>query len=294
MKGIAQHVPISGTSCATIVCMPEEKNIDPRLANGVAYFEQMLQLMPEDRETLEFLTVAYEQLGRKEDSQRTLVGLAKVLMKEKDLAALEALLPRLEACGTPEARALLLRVNLLVAPAPDLTPEAPKAMTEAERSSSVSRKAIKSEVALVELLSREGVLSYDEERALRASVEASPTDGRIFLISALQILEKENLPLGERCEAFLADRFGTPPIPLGAFDPPRDLVSKFPPIAMRVRGIVPFAVICGTALVAILNPADEKLRADLNEIMPCRFYLADPSAVESVLEKLFPDGGPKA
>ena len=63
---------------------------------------------------------------------------------------------------------------------------------------------------------------------------------------------------------------------------------------MRVRGIVPFAVICGTALVAILNPADEKLRADLNEIMPCRFYLADPSAVESVLEKLFPDGGPKA
>jgi len=254
----------------------------------------MLQLMPEDRETLEFLTVAYEQLGRKEDSQRTLVALGKTLVKEKDLAALEALLPRLEACGLPEARALALRVHLMVAPAPDLTPEAPKEMTDAELTSSVSRKGIKAELALISKLFSEGVLTDEVERSVKASVEASPTDGRIFLISALQILEKENPTLSERCVAVLADRFGTPPIPLGAFEPPHDLLAKFPPIVMRVRGVIPFATIAGTALVAILNPVDEKLLAEMNEIMPCRFFLADPSAVEAALEKIFPDGGPKA
>ena len=35
---------------------------DARLEEGVRYFEQMLQLMPDDRTTLEFLVVAYEQL----------------------------------------------------------------------------------------------------------------------------------------------------------------------------------------------------------------------------------------
>ena len=39
---------------------------DARLAEGVAYFEQMLEIMPEDRTTLEFLVVAYDQLDQHE------------------------------------------------------------------------------------------------------------------------------------------------------------------------------------------------------------------------------------
>ena len=68
--------------------MAEEPKFDARLAEGVAYFEQMLQLMPEDRVTLEFLVVAYEQLGRHEDGQKALVSLTKILIKEHDTTAL--------------------------------------------------------------------------------------------------------------------------------------------------------------------------------------------------------------
>jgi len=274
--------------------MADEQKIDPGLENGVAYFEQMLQLMPEDRETLEFLTVAYGQLGRREDEQRTLVALTKTLVKERDLAALEALLPRLEASGSQEAKALALRVHLMVAPAPDLTPEAPKEQKGEDRSPSVATKAVEAELALVACLEEDGVLSEGEAKSVREQVEASPTDGRVFLISALQILEKENPALCERCIASLADRFGTPPVPLGAFDPPRDLAAGFPPQVLRVRGAVPFAVIGATALVAVLNPADDGLRTSLGEAMPCRFYLADPADVEAALGKLFADGGEKA
>ena len=115
--------------CAIVSNMAEEQKLDSRLIEGVAYFEQMLQLMPEDRETLEFLAVAYGQLGRKEDAERTIVSLAKILVRDRDLTALEGLLPWLEAGETPEAKALVLKVRTMVAPAPDLTPEAPPELT---------------------------------------------------------------------------------------------------------------------------------------------------------------------
>ena len=68
---------------------------DARLAEGVAYFEQMLEIMPDDRTTLEFLVVAYDMLGQHEKGQKALVSLAELLVKEHDLEALKGLLPRL-------------------------------------------------------------------------------------------------------------------------------------------------------------------------------------------------------
>ncbi len=268
--------------------MAEEPKFDARLAEGVAYFEQMLQIMPEDRTTLEFLVVAYDQLGRHDDGQKSLVSLAKILIKDRDLEALEGLLPRLESSDNAEARALALKVRTMVAPAPDLTPETPREMTAEERVSMVTKAAIEAELALVDSLAADGIVGEDDARHLREQVGASPTDGRVFLVSALQILEKENPRLAERCIAHLADAHSAPPVPLAAFDPPRDLVAKFPSDALRIRGAVPFATLGTHALVAVLNPADGSLKAELASVMPCRFYLADAASVEGALLKAFP------
>ncbi len=275
--------------CYNVSDMAEdEPKFDARLAEGVAYFEQMLQLMPEDRVTLEFLVVAYEQLDRHEDAQKALVSLTKILIKEHDTAALEGLLPRLEASDYAEAKALSLRVKTLIAPAPDLTPEVPKEMTEDEIVESVSSAAVKAEFALVDELVDGGVLSEEESKRLKAQIEVTPTAGQVFLVSALQILEKENSTALEKCIAYLADRHAAPPIPLAAFEPPKSLFSPFPALTLRVRGAVPFALIGKDALVAILNPADEGLRSELSAVMPCRFYLTMPSFVETALARMFP------
>ena len=272
-----------------LICpyMAEEPKFDARLAEGVAYFEQMLQLMPEDRVTLEFLVVAYEQLDRHEAAQKALVSLTKILIKERDNAALEGLLPRLEESDYPEAKALSLKVKTLIAPAPDLTPEVPKEMTEEEMIESISAMAVKSELALVDELVDGKMVSEEDAKHLKAQIEATPTAGQMFLVSALQILEKENPTALERCIAYLADRHATPPVPLSAFEPPKGVVSAFPALAMRIHGAVPFASIGKEALVAVLNPADEQLRAELSAVMPCRFYMAMPSAVEAALGKLY-------
>ena len=271
--------------------MADEPKFDARLEEGVAYFEQMLQLMPEDRVTLEFLVVAYEQLGRHEDGQKALVSLVKILIKERDTAALEGLLPRLEESDYPEAKALSLKVKTLVAPAPDLTPEVPKEMTESEIVETISAAAVSSEIALLGELVDGKMISEEEAKRLKEQLEATPTVGQVFLVSALQILEKENPTALERCIAYLADRHGAPPVPLSAFEPPKGVVSSFPAFAMRIHGAVPFASIGKEALVAVLNPADEQLRAELSAVMPCRFYMTMPSAVEVALAKMYPSGG---
>ena len=134
------------------------------------------------------------------------------------------------------------------------------------------------------------IASEDDARHLRDQVVAVPSDGRVILVSALSILEKENSGLCERCIAFLADRFGTPPVPVSSFERNPDIVGRFPAEMLRVRGAVPFARIGDVVLVALLNPADERLRERLSEVAKCRFYTTLPSSAEAWLDAAFGGG----
>ena len=264
---------------------------DARLEEGVRYFEQMLQLMPDDRTTLEFLVVAYDQLNEKEKGENAVVSLTKLLLKQGDFAAAEGLLPRLEAIKSDEAKILALKVHRLAAPGPELVPETPKELTPAELSAEETREAISAESSLVEFLWSNGAIPGEKEaKRVRDQVVATPIGGRIFLVSALAILEKENLEQCERCMAFLADKFSTPPVPVAAFDRKPDLVGRFPTELLRIRGVVPFAQVGDVALVAVLNPADEKLCARLSDAMKCRLFLSLPSAAETWLSSLLGEG----
>jgi len=271
--------------------MPEKQKFDARLAEGVAYFEQMLEIMPDDRTTLEFLVVAYDQLDQHEKGQKALVSLAKLLIKENDIAALTGLLPRLQESDYEPAKALALKVSTLTGPAPDLTPEKPKELSEDEKKALFVQSAIKAEKALGKMLKDAEVLDESGLDQLVEHLDATPLDGRMFLISALQILEKENQPLCERAMELLADKFGAPPIPLASFETIGPLVKSYPQDLVRQRGVVPFAKLGTLTLVATLNPADESLRAAVEALGPCRFFMAEPSAVEAVVDRTYGQGG---
>ena len=266
---------------------------DARLEEGVKYLEEMLELMPDDRTTLEFLVVAYEQLKEPEKSKKSVISLAKLLLKQGDYAAAEGLLPRLEAIDTDEAKILALKVHRLTAPPPELKPEAPKVLTPAEQAAEETREAVAAESALIELLQSNGVMpDGDEASRLREQLDATAAGDGVFLISALAILEKENLELCEKCIAFLADRFSIPPVPIAPFERKADLVDRFPADLLRIHGAVPFAKIGDAVLVALLNPADERLRERLSRSAKCRFYLTLPSAAEAWLGAAFKEAAP--
>ena len=262
---------------------------DSRLAEGVAYFEQMLEIMPEDRTTLEFLVVAYDMLGEHEKGQKALVSLAKLLLKENDLEALRGLLPRLRDSDYAPAKALHLKVSTLTAPAPDLTPERPKELTEDEKTALAAQEAVSSERNLLTLLKDAGIITESDFETFAMHLMLPSVEGRIFLISALQILKNENPSVYEKSVEYLADHFSTPPVPLSAFEPSAQHFKGYSERIMRLRGVVPFAKTGNIMLIATLNPADATLRAELESAGPCRLYLANPADVEAALDKVFGD-----
>ena len=250
------------------------EKFDARLKEGVEYFEQMLKVMPDDRTTLEFLAVAYPQLGEIDKAEDAVASLARVLLKEGDVESASALLPRLEECASPAAKAMILKVRAAIAPRPELTPETAPGGLVAE--------ATESEAKLAEELG---------EASVAEQLRAQPDNGRLFLVSALSVLEKENPSACEKALATLADKYGEPPVPLDAFEPERGLLQKLPDELVRIRGVVPFARLGDLALVATLSPHDAALKKDVAAAlgMKTNFFLAEPRLVEAALQKIHPE-----
>ena len=251
---------------------------DEKLKEGVEYFEQMLKVMPDDRTTLEFLAVAYPQLGDLDKAETAVASLARVLLKEGDIESASALLPRLEECSAPEAKAMVLKVRAAIAPRPELTPEAAPAVA----SDGLIAAATESEVKLAEELG---------ENSVAEQLRAQPDNGRLFLVSVLSVLEKERPDACEKAIAALADKYGEPPIPLDVFEPDKQLLSKLPDELVRVRGVIPFARLGDLALVATLSPHDVELKKSVVDAlgMKVNFFLAEPRLVEQALQKIHPE-----
>ena len=89
----------------------ESSTIDSKLAQGIAYFEQMLLVMPDDRQALEFLCVAYEQIGDTDKRRTALVALAGVLLKEGDIDSAERIGERLADYNTADVQEMLQKIN---------------------------------------------------------------------------------------------------------------------------------------------------------------------------------------
>ena len=257
--------------------MEETPKFDARLKEGVEYFEQMLKVMPDDRTTLEFLAVAYPQLGDLDKAETAVASLARVLLKEGDVESASALLPRLEECSAPEAKAMVLKVRAAIAPRPELTPEKPPAAADG-----LVAAAAEAEAKFAESLG---------EPAVAEQLRQQADNGRPFLVSALSALERENPGACERALASLADKYGEPPVPLDAFEPDKQLLAKLPDELVCVRGVIPFARLGDLALVVTLSPYDSALKKTVVDALgqKVNFFLAEPNLVEQAIQKIHPE-----
>ncbi len=275
----------------------ETPKFDPKLEEGIAYFEKMLQVMPEDRTTLEFLCVAYGQIGEPVKQRKALISLAGVLLKEKDLESADSIAERLAQYREPDAQAAVLRIR--AAHGMGLGPAISEPQQHGEDGAggraggspqtAALHIAIKAEKELIQTLVERKVLDESAaEVALRRLAELASAPG-CFLVSALSVLEKEDTGVGEMAVAAVADEAGAPPIPLEAFDISSERLQLLPESIVRVRGVLPFAKLGDTLLVATLNPLDAALKHQVEGSVgcPCRFYLAHPRTMEELLDKLF-------
>lgn len=260
---------------------------DPKLLEGVAYFENMLKVLPGDRTALEFLAVAYGQLDDLPNRRKALVGLANVLLAEHDLDAAAQIAEHLAQFSEPDAQAAILRIQAATAQdAPSSPLPVPQSLTPAP---TAVRCAVKSELDLVKQLVRAKIITDAlADSVMQHLTPLAEAPGRT-LISAMSVLEREEPALWEKAVEYLADEYHTPPVDLSAFDPNPELAQNLPESIACVRGVLPFAKLDKTLLVAILNPSDPELRNDVRDCLEteCRFFIASPQLVEPFLEKIW-------
>ena len=271
----------------------ETTKFDPKLEEGIAYFEKMLQLTPDDRVTLQFLCVAYGQIGQPDKQRRALVTLAGVLLKEKDFEEAEKLVEKLKNYSEPDARAAILRIQAAHRPqqAAESTQAAASPATAGSKTTTAVYIAIKAEKKLARHLVERKVIGEADADAIQDRLTALADVPGCFLVSTLSEIEKENTATAEAVIASLADETGAPPIPLEAYPIDTDLAQTLPDSIVRVRGVLPFAKLGNTLLVATLNPFDDALKQQVESAAgsPCRFFLANPRTMETTLDRLFAD-----
>ena len=271
--------------------MAETPKFDPKLEEGIAYFEKMLQLTPDDRVTLQFLCVAYGQIGELEKQRRALVSYAGVLLKEKDFEEAEKLVEQLEKYTEPDARAAILRIRAAQRPQEAAEPPKEGAATPAtgNKTTTAVYIAIKAEKKLARHLAESKIIDEAAADAIQDRLTALADVPGCFLVSTLSEIEKESTATAEAASAFLADEAGAPPIPIEAFPAVEELSQHLPDSIVRVRGVLPFAKLGNTLLVATLNPFDDALKKQVESASgsPCRFYIANPRTMETTLDRLF-------
>ena len=271
--------------------MAETPKFDPKLEEGIAYFEKMLQLTPDDRVTLQFLCVAYGQIGELEKQRRALVSYAGVLLKEKDFDEAQTLVEQLEKYTEPDARAAILRIRAAQLPqqADEPPKEDPAAHATGNKTTTAVYIAIKAEKKLARHLAESKIIDEAAADAIQDRLTALADVPGCFLVSTLSEIEKESTATAEAASAFLADEAGAPPIPIEAFPAVEELSQTLPDSIVRVRGVLPFAKLGNTLLVATLNPFDDALKKQVESASgsPCRFYIANPRTMETTLDRLF-------
>jgi len=278
---------------------------DQKLVEAIAFFEQMLQTMPEDRTSLEFLSVAYEQTDQFEKHRDCLVRLADCLVREKDYEHAQSIAQRLSAF--PEygpARAAVERVAESVqSQILKETAALASGMGGTEKPTSAAGGVCRDAGVEVHALSRAAssaemeLVWYWKEHdflpkelcmdILHVLTENQITDHPL-LVSALALLDEQHSEYTEQVMEKMQQECGVPPIPLELFEIQPKAVEVLSPVFIHVRGALPFALLGDEVLIAVLNPLNKTLQEEIvtRAGKPCHFFFAHPHMWQEIVKKI--------
>ena len=279
---------------------------DAKMTEAIAFFEQMLQTMPDDRTSLEFLSVAYEQTGQKDKHLECLIRLADCLLHEKDYDNAQSIALRLSAfTDDAPARAAVERVTESVQrQILKETVEPSKgggAGAEASAASAagvyqdagldihaLSHAASAAEMELVWYLKEHNLLPKEESLDLLHVLTENRVTDQPLLISALALLDEKHPELTERLMEEMQRASEMPPIPLELFDVQAAAAELLSHAFIHVRGALPFALLGGEVLVAVLNPLNKALQEEVAARVgkPCHFFFAHPRTWQEVAKRV--------
>lgn len=265
------------------------------LWNAIAAFEQILEIMPQDRSSLETLSHAYEQAGDVTRAIDLMLRLGEVLLSEGDTDAARQLQERLSSYAADDERVKSLGRRVLGMPSDELEVAAvEKAAAVAQVSSSVVQEATRrgfsmpDEIAFAWNLQQAGELSAEEySQVVQDLTEMSATNASMT-VSLLHVLEGRKFKNMPRIMAFVAGQTRTPVLFLSGFEIGKDSLSFLPVAFMIQRGAVVFGQVENDVLAVVMNPYNKTLRDDIATLTgrKAHFFMALPSEFDAAVRRI--------
>lgn len=267
--------------------------------DAIAAFEQILDAIPNDHVALEALVNAYEMVGEQAKACNYIVKLGNLLVEQGDIEAALALVDKLKQFGkaNPEAvktialieEARLNRTALVPPTAktqatalPDATPVVREKIEVVKRTSNVA-----DELSFAWHMLQSKIITQDEYSTVAQDLTEMSAGEAKVTVSVLHVLHDRGLRNLEAVIAFSAKDTGTPAVSLSVFDLQKSVVTLLPLDFSIQRGVLVFEVLGATALVALLNPYNTKLREDVKALLEqkCHFFITLPSDFDNAISK---------
>jgi hypothetical protein len=271
----------------------QREDLENQVWSAISAFEQIVEMMPDDRVSLDALSHAYEQAGDLSRAREYLGRLVNVVITEKDRSAAGMLLERVVqfAASDPIAREIQLKLDAFLAGgaggkqfdlAPDLHSWALKADDPEQHSNHVA-----AELAFAWTLFQAGELSQEEYAVVAQDLGALSGKAGLETVSLLHVLQGRKSRALDRILAFAARDSAMPVIPLALFEVQDSAFQLIPHDVMVRFGMIPFEVMGQDLLVALLNPYNRTLKEKIEQFTGrrCHYFMTPPADFDATLDR---------
>lgn len=252
--------------------------------NAIGQFEKILEVMPNDRFSLETLTDAYEKIGDHTRSKDYLLRLANVLADESDEDAAHDTLQKLKLFDQSDrnVRDTIARLEGL---------QSKKVMAvviDSGKTPASLQGHIAAEISFAWNLLQSKKLSQEEYSLIVHDLSENSGRAGEIPVSTLHALHDRNYVGLNEIMSFAATVCNTPMICLANFELQKAVCALLSWEFMTNRGAIVFETIGDDALAAILNPYDNQLKLDVEGLTgkDCHYFLVAPEDFNGALGKV--------
>ncbi len=271
--------------------MADEKNnslenkADAEIWNAIAAFENILEVMPDDRPTLETLAHAYEHIGDKTKTLEYLVRLGDAIVADRDAEAADHILKKLEnfRSARDDVKTVCDKLSALLQGGEQGSSSGSDSGKRFGKAPSGFKVA--DELSFAWMLLEAGELSQEEYASVAQDLSEMSANEHLSTVSVLHALHNRAYSGMERLMGYVAINSHTPIVSVQSFDVPAGLLKLLPVEFMVRRGVLVFGELGDDLLIVVMNPYDTALRDQVENRLgrKCHFFLTQPQEFDGMI-----------
>jgi tetratricopeptide (TPR) repeat protein len=263
-----------------------DKPIDGELVDSIAMLEQILEVMPQDADTLRALYSMYRQCDRRDQAFEYLEMLAQVACSANDAELIDFVAEQLQSFAEEHPEKVSDHLERIQTKAPAVEPSG--ASKASGQSSNVGNADISEELALAWKLYEEDQLSQEEYSSVLHDLTETSSKELDVPVSVLHVLNDRGFSQMNRILNHISSRSGIPCLSLINFELPEQMADILPLDIPAHDGALPFGMFGDDLLVAVLNPFDNALLEKVEQASGhrCHTFIVPPEEYDAALDKL--------